>query len=138
MLTDKEVLQLQKDFVENIDKGIQFQKEINEFADMILEQLFYKINQTDATNGEFYDRYFAFTAFMKDVGFNKKVCTIKMFDLEQYRQYFKLGIPEKARATRADFELIPGEDVKTQFHSALVGLLFHEFGVEISAEAEEE
>jgi hypothetical protein len=138
MLTEKDVTQLQKQFVDNVDKGIQFQKEINEFADMILEKLYYKINQTDATNGEFYDRYFAFTAFMKDFGFNKKACTIKMFDLEQYRKYLKLGIPEKARATRADFELVPGEDIKTQFHSALVGLLFHEFGIEVSAEADEE
>jgi len=138
MYNDEKINNIVKEFNETIDTDIQFQKDINDFARQISSQLIFRINNSEAVIGEFYDRNFAFTAWEQHSRQEETFYAVKIMDLNEYKKYLKIGVPEKTRAKRATFEYLSDYNLEEQLHKAIVMLLFDEFNIPIKPEEEEE
>lgn len=158
MLSDKQINEMTEAFCKAVDDDIQLQKDINLFADLIVDKLMKRINDPTPTVDEFNDRRFAFTISYTNRSINenyvkakmagihmpqssmwvyKDIYNIREYDVDKQAEIKKLT-PEKSCAKNGTFEYVKGESLRYQIHGAIVTLLFREFDIEMGAEELEE
>lgn len=126
---DQDIERITKEFITSVDKGIEFQKDINVFADEITPKVI-----TTAYTGT------NFTAMFngKNLGFSMKAeyktYAVRLFDNDEFIRLKIINAEHKAVAKVARFVPEPNESLVNQVHNVIVMLLFDFFDVEISPE----
>ena len=128
------------DFNSSVDNSLAFEKDINDFARIVSDNLFYQLDK-EGTLAEFEGRHFSFKFITKPNSFGKQIFDVKLLDLDDYRRCLKLSIPEYAKKIKvATFEHEVEYNLKDELKSIIVLLLFdyYELPLGASDEAQDE
>lgn len=129
--------QIVQEFIKQTDDDLQLQKELNEFAAQLTPALLKNINTNEAVTGAYGDKYLAFRLNGQTVN-NSVIYTIRLMDLEEYKKYFRMGVPEYAKSIRADFEHDNSYRLEDEIKNVVTMLLFRKFDIEISPDSEDD
>lgn len=124
------------DFNQSVDNNLSFEKDINDFARIVSDNLFYQLDK-EGTLAEFEGRHFSFKFITKPNSFGKQIFDVKLLDLDDYRRCLKLSIPEYAKKIKvATFEHEAEYNLKDELKSILVLLLFDYYELPLGASDE--
>lgn len=124
------------DFNSSVDKRLELEKDINEFARLVTDNLFYQLDG-DGTLAEFQGRHLSFKFITKPNLFGKQIFDVKLLDLDNYKKCLKLSVPEYAKKIKvATFEHEAEYNLRDELKSIIVLLMFDYFELPLGASDE--
>lgn len=124
------------EFNSSVDSSLAFEKDINDFAKIVADSLFYQLDR-EGTLTEFQGRHFSFKFISKPNRFGKQIFDVKLLDLDDYRRCLKLAVPEYAKKIKvATFEHESEYSLKDELKSVIVLLLFDYYELPLGANDE--
>ena len=122
-----------REFSSSIDKELELQKDINEFARELAEKLIYDINGQGLLV-TFNDNHLSIKVFAETNLYGQLVYSVKLLDLDKYAQAMKLSVPETVKIKSFNFEHDESYELKDEIRNVLVLALFDFYGLDFSAE----
>ena len=124
------------DFNSSVDKRLELEKDINEFARIVTDNLFYQLDG-DGTLAEFHGKHLSFKFITKPNLFGKQIFDVKLLDLDNYKKCLKLSVPEYAKKIKvATFEHEAEYNLRDELKSIIVLLMFDYFELPLGASDE--
>ena len=122
-----------REFSSSVDKELELQKDINEFARELAEKLIYDINGQGLLV-TFNDNHLSIKVFAEANLYGQLVYSVKLLDLDKYAQAMKLSVPETVKIKSFNFEHDECYELKDEIRNVLVLALFDFYGLDFSAE----
>ena len=122
-----------QEFSSSVDKELELQKDINEFARELAEKLIYDINGQGLLV-TFNDNHLSIKVFAEINLYGQLVYSVKLLDLDKYDQAMKLSVPETVKIKSFNFEHDESYELKDEIRNVLVLALFDFYGLDFSAE----
>ena len=122
-----------QEFSSSVDKELELQKDINEFARELAEKLIYDINGQGLLV-TFNDNHLSIKVFAEINLQGQLVYSVKVLDLDKYAQAMKLSAPETVKIKSFNFEHDESYELKDEIRNVLVLALFDFYGLDFSAE----
>ena len=122
-----------REFSSSIDKELELQKDINEFARELAEKLIYDINGQGLLV-TFNANHLSIKVFAETNLYGQLVYSVKLLDLDKYAQAMKISVPETVKIKSFNFEHDESYELKDEIRNVLVLALFDFYGLEFSAE----
>lgn len=122
-----------REFSSSVDKELELQKDINEFARELAEKLIYDINGQGLLV-TFNDNHLSIKVFSETNLYGQLVYSVKLLDLDKYAQAMKLSVPETVKIKSFNFEHDESYELKDEIRNVLVLALFDFYGLDFSAE----
>lgn len=122
-----------REFSSSVDKGLELQKDINEFARQISGNLVNDING-EGVLATFNNNHLSIKVFANTNLYGQVVYSVKLLDFDKWARATRLSVPETIRVKCFNFEHDKDNQLQDEIRSVLVLALFDFYGIEFSAE----